>query len=109
MLVNKNMIVKFLMDSGAQCNVISKRDYESCTNRNQRTLKKTNIRLKTYGGFSINPLGETWLHCNRNGNKKKLKFLVVNNECSPILGVDACQQMKFIKFIDSDMNEVRKN
>ena len=46
--------ITFKIDTGAQCNVMSKESYDKVS---QQPLRKSMAKLVTFGGHRINPLG----------------------------------------------------
>lgn len=75
--------VKFQVDSGATCNIISK----SYLNTNN-VITETDQILSMYNNTTIKPQGK----CNmkfinpKNGGKYKADFVVLDGLCQPILG-----------------------
>ena len=88
--------VKFQVDTGASCNIIC----EKFLTENQLTnLEKTNQVLKMYNKENIIPRGKLNLKMinPRNHKKYKAEFVVIdNNECNPIIGINAAQQMDLL-------------
>ena len=54
--------VMFKLDTGAQANIISEKLFRSVSLPNS-TLDKTGVKLVTYDGHRINPVGTTVLKC----------------------------------------------
>jgi hypothetical protein len=57
------------------------------------TLEKTGVKLVTYDGHRINPVGTTVLKCTFKKRNYVLKFFVVPNDTQPILSADACTEL----------------
>ncbi|BES90402.1 Ring finger protein [Nesidiocoris tenuis] len=60
-------------------------------------LKKTATCIKSYGGYKTKPIGEVELICSYKDITKKLNFIVVDLNSSPILGADSCLQFNLLK------------
>jgi hypothetical protein len=84
--------VMFKLDTGAQANIISDKLFRSVSLPNS-TLEKTGVKLVTYDGHRINPVGTTVLKCTFKKRNYVLKFFVVPNDTQPILSADACTEL----------------
>ena len=85
--------IKMQIDSGASCNVLSKKYLP------QRTeVQKTNNLLTAYNKEQILALGTArWSMRNPKTRKKyNAEFVVVDNKNTPLIGARAAQQMGFI-------------
>ena len=71
------------LDTGASISVTGKKEWETMTGKSMQ-LEKTRIRLKTFGGKIIEPLGVSQVQVNYKGQKKQLP-IVVTAEPGPIL------------------------
>lgn len=92
--------VKLKLDTGAHTNVINLQIYESLKSRPK--LETTTIKLESYGGHEICPVGTCMLTCETKYQTLPTKFVVVRErQCQPILGLEACIGLKLIKRIDA--------
>jgi hypothetical protein len=85
----------FKLDTGAQTNIISEKLFRSVSLPNS-TLEKTGVKLVTYDGHRINPVGTTVLKCTFKKRNYVLKFFVVPNDTHPILSADARTELGVI-------------
>lgn len=75
--------VNVKLDSGAQCNVIPK----SIADRIGKQLNSSRTkRIITYSGHNIDVSGELVAQTDIRGKKYQLKFIVVNEDVTPVLG-----------------------
>ncbi|XP_014673998.1 PREDICTED: uncharacterized protein LOC106814214 [Priapulus caudatus] len=96
MLVN-GAAVRFQLDSGATCNIVPA---EVLSQQQLVSIDKTQQRvLTTYDGSTIQPLGECWVKMinHRNDARYKVACVVLQENCVPILGVSAAQQMQLLE------------
>ena len=84
--------VRFKLDSGSEANIIPKKIFDKIHNT---TLKPSICNLVTYSGERFRPEGETTLNIRGRG----LRFHVTTRG-GPILGLDACLELKIIERID---------
>jgi len=94
-------IIQFKLDTGAEANVIPL----SVLNKvglTPITVNKCREKLVNYSGTDINALGKINLLCKIKSNEEQyLEFFVVNNEnCVPILGLNTCVELKLINRVD---------
>ena len=86
--------VRFQVDSGATCNVISKNDLP-----NECPIAHSKQVLSMFNGSKMETIGK----CRVNLVNPKVdeecetEFVVVNNDCTPLLGSKTVQKMKLIK------------
>nr|XP_022902184.1 uncharacterized protein K02A2.6-like [Onthophagus taurus] len=69
--------------------------------KTSKPISTTNVKLESFGGFRINPMGSVKFNC-KTINKLRLlvEFLVVKENVTPILGLSACIDLNLIKRID---------
>ena len=79
--------VFFKIDTGAQCNVISKRTYHQIS---KTPLKKSNTKLVAFGGHKL-------MACEYKGKYTLAEFEVVEQDVPDILGLPSCTQIKSIQ------------
>ena len=89
--------VRFQLDSGASCNVISAKTLENCSGEVE--LKKTTKRLSMYNRTTVQPLELCQLElCNtKNGNVYQVEFTALRQDCTPLLGSETTQEMDLIQ------------
>lgn len=91
-IVINNSHVTFQLDTGAQANILPKSTYDNL-NITNNPLSETKVKLVTYSGNKIVPVGTTILDCIARDNSHKLKFYIVDAKVKPILGNTACTQI----------------
>ena len=91
----KPVEVTFEIDSGAHCNIISKKYLKNIEHEIQHTKK----RLRMYDQNILIPVGKTVLKYTNPKNKKKYKaeFIVVSEDLMPIIGRDTALKMNLIE------------
>ena len=90
--------VLFRIDTGAQCNVMSKKTYNHVS---KETLQKSQTRLVTFGGHKIQACGKITLACEHKGRYTPARLEVVEQHVPSILGLKTCTEMNVIKRVDS--------
>lgn len=89
----ENVPTKIKLDSGAQCNVISK----SLANIvGSKIMDSRTKRIITYGGEQINVSGEINAKTIIRGTSFEIKYIVVDKEVSPVLGKTSCEKTGLI-------------
>ena len=87
--------IKVKLDSGAKCNVIPKSVLNQI--RSNDKLQKSNTKIVSYGGHKMDVLGHTMLLCEYKGKMYVLRFYVIEGDETPILGLQACQELNLIR------------
>ena len=102
-----NANVKFQLDSGATCNVITSKILQAtkCT----AEITTTNTILSMYNGTTVKPTGHCKVKMINPKNKRKylVNFVVVDHCTTPILGSMAIQQMELIKVLQENISSVQ--
>ena len=95
--------VKFQVDCGATCNVISKKYLPPDTR-----IMESDIKLSMYDSTKMRTLGTTELKLVNPSNAKRYKgkFVVVHEDRTPLIGSRSAQQMKLIKVLYENIYEV---
>ena len=90
--------VVFKIDSGADCNVISKSllDRLPVDPKQSRYCK---AKLKVYDGHQITPSGKVSLTCEYRGKFAVMDFILVEQDLPSILGLKSCLDLDLIKRI----------
>ena len=98
---NKN--VKFKIDTGAECNVISKKTYEEVT---KTRLEKSRVQLGAFGGEKLKTIGKFSTVCTYQEKYWPIEFQVVNRNVPNILGLTTCLELNLVKrVLTIDENE----
>ncbi|KAG1661281.1 hypothetical protein GQR58_021516 [Nymphon striatum] len=92
-LSEENKIVKFQLDSGATANLIPKSLVK------HSTIEKANSILTMYNDTKLKSCGTSMIKMtNPKTNKRyRVKFIIINEEFTPILGAKAIQVMNLIE------------
>ncbi|CAH2098790.1 unnamed protein product [Euphydryas editha] len=90
--LNRNL--KFKLDTGAQCNVISAND---CYRFGISKFDKTNCKLTSYSNEKIETLGKIKLSVKINEQIQKIEFQVCKGNYIPILGLPTLIKFKLIQ------------
>lgn len=104
-LLIKDTIINFKLDSGANCNIISEKQFGKLCRKDGVKLGKTSDKLTSYTGNRLEVMGKCKLTIGFKDKYYKLDFHVIKGDCSAILGLNACVQFKLIKRI----NEINTN
>ena len=87
--------VKFELDTGAKCNVISHKTFQKLNTNTP--IKPTKVRLTAYTGHKLQVIGTVTLKCRLNKQMHNLKFFVTKDDKKSILSRNACQSLGLIK------------
>ena len=88
--------VSYMLDTGAQVNVLPEKVYRTLTKRPR--LSPTKAKLTAYDGGNIPVQGKCITHINQGSNKTvPVQFFVVKTEAFPIIGLKTCEQLNLIK------------
>lgn len=97
-LVN-NVPVKFQLDTGAKCNVMSLATLKATCS--EPKIRRKDVPLKSYSGHLIKPMGITSLTCRHRDQDFQVDFYIVREDVHAILGAKTCQEMKMVQRIYS--------
>ncbi|XP_063361440.1 uncharacterized protein LOC134658236 [Cydia amplana] len=90
--------VMFKLDSGSRCNVITR----EIMDRTKSHLSPSTTRyLTSYSKHKMQVLGEAKLMTISKGQQNLIKYYVVNENVSPILGRKTCEKLNLVKRIDA--------
>ena len=89
---NTNVMLK--IDTGAECNVISKKTYEELS---KTPLEKSRTKLGAFGGQKLKTIGKFTTLCTYRDKYWPIEFQVVNHEVPNILGLTTCLQLNLVK------------
>ena len=101
---NKRMQLK--LDTGAEANVLTKKDFDKAVPKKQRAskMRETKAKLTAYGGHDIPTLGKCFLTCHFKGERHVIEFQVVEGPKS-VLGCRDCKKMNIVTFNNLDSLE----
>ncbi|XP_060083465.1 uncharacterized protein LOC132563689 [Ylistrum balloti] len=103
----KNKSVKFKIDTGAQCNVISKKDYIAAGGK---TVSRKNVKkLYTLTGERIQTVGRAMVQCEYKNRYYVLDCHVVEQDVTPVIGLLSCQELNLVKKVDAVSTETKQN
>ena len=83
--------VSLKLDTGAECNVISKKVYDSVS---KHPPQNTRTKLVAFGGHKLNPCGKVYLLYEYKGRCRVLEFMNVS-------GKKSCSELKLVKQVDA--------
>ncbi|XP_050440056.1 uncharacterized protein LOC126845447 [Adelges cooleyi] len=102
-----NLNVEVRLDTGAEVSILPYNMYNKLNPK--PIINKCNIKIETFGGFLIKPLGTVWVECQiKNGKTVKGNFIVVNDiiihderekKIETILGSEMCEKLELVKRI----------
>ena len=88
--------VRCQIDTGSSCNTISKREYYKVVQDDNKKLKATKTQLILYDGTKLMPIGKCKLTCTVGKRTKKLEFIVVDIDQTPLLSATASEMLGLI-------------
>ena len=91
----------FKIDTGAQCNVISKSQYHQLSSL---PLQQSQARLVAFDGECLNACGRVTMKCEHKGNVYAVNFEVIDQEVPKILGLQTCVEMNLVQCLDAINN-----
>ena len=97
-LILNDKSVSFKLDTGAECNVISKEVYDSIS---KQPPHRTGTKLVAFGGHQLYPCGKVHILTEYKGRYTVLEFLIVDGKVQNVLGKRSCSELKLIKRVDA--------
>jgi len=97
-IVINDQTVIFKMDTGAQCNVISKQTYDYLC---AKPLHSSSTKLVSFGGQHLEACGKTTILCQQKSQCYSIEFEVVDKAVPNILGLHTCTEMNLIQRNDA--------
>lgn len=96
--------VNFQLHSGATCNILT-----SSAIPNMSPLMHTSYTLKMYNKSTIRPLGKTQLQVTnpKNGTPYNTEFVVIEEDCTPLLGNHFLQAMELMNWKKENISCVK--
>ena len=101
--------IKFQVDTGASCDVISEQHLDKDT-KAKMTPSKSDSILKMYNGSKIKPLGQTELKVINPANNKKYllkNVTVIEEQLVPILGKKTAEHMDLVKVNYQNIDQIQ--
>ena len=74
--------IVFKLGTGAECNVISRKAYDSIS---KRPPQKSRTKLIAFGGHRLNTYGKTTILSEYKGKYRVLEFMIVNGDVQNVL------------------------
>lgn len=102
---NKN--IKLKLDTGASCNCMPYQVFKDLGLVSE--IVKDSVSIVTYGNNKIKTLGNTIIKCNINDIESNIRFILVDVESTPVLGLNACVKLNLLKRVDSLASTNSKN
>lgn len=87
--------VPFKVDTGAGVDVLPLSVLKKIAPRSE--IQRTAITLRAFAGEKIKPIGTCSLICSFHDVTLKIKFAVVDFDCTPILGLKSCIRFKIVQ------------
>lgn len=99
-------IVCFKVDTGAQCNILPANVFQSLIKSKKsgsglQINKNQKVNLVAYGGSKLDVRGSIHINCNIRNKVYNLKFLIVEEQGKPILGLETSMKCNLITVVDS--------
>ncbi|XP_045481139.1 uncharacterized protein LOC123685479 isoform X1 [Harmonia axyridis] len=94
-------IVCFKVDTGAQCNILPANVFQSLIKSKKsgsglQINKNQKVNLVAYGGCKLDVRGSIHINCNIRNKVYNLKFLIVEEQGKPILGLEISMKCNLI-------------
>ena len=100
-----NKCFKCKIDTGAECNVMSRRDFEYLK-LDEKDMVKTKSRLTSYSGHKINSVAKITIACEYKNIMHPITFHVVDGDSPTLLGVDTSEnELKLVTRVNSVSTE----
>lgn len=99
-----NIKVKFKVDTGAMCNVLSIIQLKAM-GLSKIKIEPTTVMLKSYTGDKLQVKGMCKLSVKKRDKIFKLDFYIVNTNTPAILRLESCLKLSIIKKIDNINNK----
>ena len=97
--------IRFKLDTGAQCNVVSEEAFEILKQRNPNIkLCEVQTSLLSFTGERTKPRGKFKAHVKHNNQTHLLNFIVAGKNC--LLGLNSCQAIGLITRIQPKIDSV---
>ena len=97
LLINNHRMC-FKIDTGAQCNVISRQKYHQLSSM---PLQQSHARLVAFGGQRLNACGKVTMNCQHKGKRHPVVFEVIDHDTPNILGLKTCVELNLVQRMDA--------
>ena len=87
----------FKIDTGAQCNVVSKDKYKQVS---KQPLQTSGAKLVAFGGHRLNTCGKITILCEHKGKNFPIEFQVVDQDVPSVLGLDTSTKLNLVQRVD---------
>lgn len=95
--------IKFLIDTGATCNVLSRKDLLSLFDPGEKVkVVKSRSRLMMYNGDSVTPIGRKTLRCTEKKKNHDIEFEIMNKDVTPVLSGETCVKLNLVKIMTNE-------
>nr|XP_034195334.1 uncharacterized protein K02A2.6-like [Osmia lignaria] len=98
-----NNVISFKVDTEANCNIIPWTIFKNLEFKKQPHWISTLTIVVSYTNDKCKSLGTAILHYSADNKMFKVKFIIVDVESMPILGLNTCVKLKLIKKEDIDI------
>ncbi|XP_067670000.1 uncharacterized protein [Haliotis asinina] len=95
--VDGDHTISFKIDTGAQVNVIPKKEYDEMPV--QHPLEEADQRLTNYSGHALKVLGRIQLQCQYKERSATESFYVVEANAPPVIGLPTSLSLQLIKLV----------
>lgn len=99
----ENMLINFKLDTGSDVNLVPKNLFDVICHKSKRQINinhNASVNLEAYNGTKIKVIGETYLNVIVKNVQSTVKFIIVDNNFTPILGLKTCIQFNLIRRAD---------
>ena len=103
-LMIRGHLVKLKLDTSAKCNVLPHKLFNKVTQGCQEVIE-ANTKLVSYGGDSIQTMGQAVIECLYKDRNHSLLFHIAIQDVKPILGLPDCERLGMVKRV-TDINPV---
>lgn len=97
--------VRFKLDTGAESSILPLKYFKKLS-INQSNIYPSHTMIVSYGNFKTKILGYIILKCYYKNIKSNVKFLIVDLESEPLLGLRDCIQFNLISRVDFIQNKL---
>ncbi|KAJ0183794.1 hypothetical protein K1T71_000217 [Dendrolimus kikuchii] len=93
------LLVNFKIDTGAQCNILSEKEFLKL-GLSTKNLQKTNVRITSFTNGKVPVIGKCILNCHYKSNVYSIEFYVIGSDCYNLLGLESSERLGLIKRVD---------
>ncbi|XP_065214049.1 uncharacterized protein LOC135841149 [Planococcus citri] len=94
-----NDVIPFKLDCGAENNVLPYKIFKKL-GIDESKIKSSSVRAVAYGNTEINMVGKIKLKSKVKNQIHNIKYLIVDVDDDPLLGLSTCEELKLIKRIN---------